>query len=87
MPLFSGADLTAVIERATDLAIDRALATGQEAPIEQAQLETAATRVRPTTLDWLRTARNHVEFANEAGGYDDVEAYLASSEVRRALAR
>jgi len=86
-PLFSGADLTAVIERATDLAIDRALASGQDAPIEQAQLEAAVARVRPTTLDWLRTARNHVEFANEAGGYDDVEAYLASSEVRRALAR
>lgn len=85
--LFSGADLSAVVEQATDLAIDHALATGSDAPIEQAQLEAALQRVRPTTLEWLRTARNHVEFANEAGGYDAVEAYLASSEVRRALAR
>jgi hypothetical protein len=40
--------------------------------------------VAPTTLDWLSTARNYVEFANESGRYDDVLAYLEGPEVKGA---
>jgi hypothetical protein len=40
---------------------------------------------RPTTVDWLRTARNYVEFADDAGRFDDVRAYLASKEARSAM--
>lgn len=86
-PLLSGADLKAVVERATDLAIDVALTTGHDAPIEQHQLETAVAAVRATTLEWLRTARNHVEFGNDGGGYDAVKDYLGSGEVKKALKR
>ncbi len=86
-PLLSGADLSAVVERATDAAIDVALSTGRDEPIGQHQLEAAVAAVRATTLEWLRTARNHVEFANDSGSYDEVAAFLASSEVKRALNR
>ena len=40
---------------------------------------------RPTTLDWLRTARNYVEFANQGGRYDDVLAFLGRREVKAAV--
>jgi hypothetical protein len=40
-----------------------------------------------TTTDWLRTARNYAEFANQGGRYDDVLAYLDSPEGKAARQR
>jgi transitional endoplasmic reticulum ATPase len=85
--LFSGADLEALVERAVDAVIDEALDSGGDVPITQAHLEHARRELRPTTLDWLRTARNYVEFANDGGRYDDVRAYLESGEGRAARKR
>ena len=81
-PLFGGADLRAVVERAVDLVIDKALEYGQEQPLETRDLETALAGMRPSTLEWLTTAKNYVEFANDGGLYDDVKAFLRSPEVR-----
>ncbi|MDQ3587760.1 MAG: hypothetical protein M3350_05935 [Actinomycetota bacterium] len=39
--------------------------------------------LRPTTVDWLASARNYVEFANQAGRYDEVAKFLRSKEARR----
>ena len=83
-PLFSGADLRHLAERAVDRAIDQALAQGGDVPVAPAHLDAALGALAPTTLDWLATARNYVEFANESGRYDDVLAYLDSPEVRAA---
>jgi SpoVK/Ycf46/Vps4 family AAA+-type ATPase len=83
--LFSGADLRALVERATDAAIDEALERGDDVPIGQAHLERALGELRPTTVDWLRTARNYVEFANQGGRYDDVLAYLDQRDVKAAV--
>ena len=38
--------------------------------------------MRPTTLEWLATAKNYVEFANESGRYDEVRAFLVSPEAK-----
>ncbi|CAH8703453.1 hypothetical protein P4K96_24310 [Bacillus cereus] len=38
----------------------------------EALLETA----RPSTLEWLRKAKNYVKYANQTGAYNDVEDYL-----------
>lgn len=82
--LFSGADLHALIERAVDAVIETALQTsGADIPITQQHLEGALTDARATTADWLRTARNYVEFANHAGRYDEVHTYLERRDVRR----
>jgi transitional endoplasmic reticulum ATPase len=62
--------------------IDRALEDGRERPLETADLEAALARMRPSTLEWLATAKNYVEFANDGGLYDDVKAFLRSPEVR-----
>jgi SpoVK/Ycf46/Vps4 family AAA+-type ATPase len=85
--LFSGADLRSLVERATDAVIDEAIARGGDVPIRGAHLEGALRDLRPTTTDWLRTARNYVEFANQGGRYDDVLAYLDSPEGKAARKR
>jgi transitional endoplasmic reticulum ATPase len=81
-PLFSGADLRALVERAVDSVIDEALERGDDVPIEHGHLERALGGLRATTVDWLRTARNYVEFANEGGRYDEVVEFLARPEAK-----
>jgi transitional endoplasmic reticulum ATPase len=81
-PLFSGADLRALVERAVDRVIDEALDTGGEPPLRQNHLESAIADMRPSTLEWLATARNYIEFANQGGRYDDVRRFLVSREAR-----
>lgn len=73
---FSGADLEGLVEMAADLAIERSLAAAREEPIDEASLLEALKSVKPTTLEWLTTARNHARFANEGGQYDDVLDFL-----------
>jgi len=76
---YSGADLAQIIETATDFAIDATLSKGHEVPISMKMLEAAAKHVRPSTTDWLTTARNHATYSNESGRYDDVLAFLKSN--------
>ena len=82
-PLFSGADLRALVEQAVDLIIDEALSNQTEPPLTIRQLDIAQMRVRPTTLDWLERARNYVEFANRDDRYTEIAAFLQSREVRQ----
>jgi transitional endoplasmic reticulum ATPase len=81
-PLFSGADLRALVERAVDIVIDDALETGQERPLTTRDLEHALHTMQPSTLEWIATARNYVEFANQSGRYDEVASFLVSREAR-----
>jgi AAA+ superfamily predicted ATPase len=81
-PLFSGADLRALVERAIDLVIDEALDTGGDPPLTTQHVEAALKGMRPSTLEWLATARNYVEFANQGGRYDEVSQFLLSPEAR-----
>jgi hypothetical protein len=39
----------------------------------------AAREVRPTTLEWLTTARNYAKYSNAGGQYDDVAAFLKAN--------
>jgi SpoVK/Ycf46/Vps4 family AAA+-type ATPase len=73
---FSGADLSHVVELASDAAIDASLSEGRETPILQKHLELALEDARATTLEWLTTARNYARYANEGGQYDEVLAFL-----------
>ena len=66
-----------------DQVIDEALDSGTEPPLAMKHLEQARARVRPSVLDWLASARNYVEFANQAGQYDEVQKFLKSREARR----
>jgi transitional endoplasmic reticulum ATPase len=80
--LFSGADLESLVERAVDAVIDEALDTGGEPPLRTEHLERVLQDMRPSTLDWLASARNYVEFANQGGRYDEVRRFLVSREAR-----
>jgi SpoVK/Ycf46/Vps4 family AAA+-type ATPase len=73
---FSGADLRELVETAVDEAIEASLASGRELPVSMAHLKTALAERKPTTLEWLTTARNYARYSNEAGQYDDVLAFL-----------
>lgn len=74
---FSGADLENLVDTAADRAIEVSLASGNEVPIDQKMLLEALKEVKPTTLEWLTTARNYARYANEGGQYDEVLEFLA----------
>ena len=76
---FSGADIENLVNTAVDLAIEDALASGAESPVSQRHLAEALTEVRPTTLEWLTTARNYAKYSNAGGQYDDVAAFLKAN--------
>lgn len=73
---YSGADLVNLVETAVDEAIDETIATGEEVPIRSEHLFEAAKTVRPTTMEWLSTARNYAKYANDAGQYTEVLEFL-----------
>lgn len=72
----SGADIDGIIEAAKDTVLTDILDTGRERPLRQADLVDAARDHEPTTLDWLRTARNLVKYGGVDRSYKDVEKYL-----------
>lgn len=84
-PMFSGADLRALVERSVDRVIDEALANGGEPPVSMRHLTAALPTVKPSTLDWLHRIQAYIEFANHTERYDDVAAYLRTRDVRRRL--
>ncbi|HJU40122.1 MAG TPA: ATP-binding protein, partial [Tahibacter sp.] len=73
---FSGADLRHLVESAIDEAIDASLDAGREVPLTMAHLKAALEDLKPTTLEWLTTARNYARYANEGGQYDDVLDFI-----------
>ncbi|WP_020384735.1 AAA family ATPase [Kribbella catacumbae] len=84
-PMFSGADLRALVERGVDRVIDEALASGGEPPLSMQHLSAALPTVKPSTLDWLHRVRSYIEFANQSERYDDVADYLRTKDIRRRL--
>jgi SpoVK/Ycf46/Vps4 family AAA+-type ATPase len=79
---YSGADLFGLIEEAADAAIAESLEKGREVAIGDRHLKAALKEAKPTTTEWLTTARNHARYANEGGQYDDVLAFLDAWEKR-----
>lgn len=73
---FSGADLKALVDRAIEAKLDEALASGVPEPLRTKDLLAAAKAQKPTTNEWFATAKNYVLYANDAGLYDDLKAYL-----------
>jgi SpoVK/Ycf46/Vps4 family AAA+-type ATPase len=73
---FSGADLKALISRAAEQAIIAEMRTGKSTEVTQRMLRDALTGMRPSTEEWLETARNYASYSNRAGIYDDLVAYF-----------
>jgi SpoVK/Ycf46/Vps4 family AAA+-type ATPase len=80
-PHFSGADLEGVVEIAKEYVLEDHIAHGIERPIRQEDLARAVKEARPSTLDWLRTARNLVKYAGADDAYREVEEYLKRNRI------
>lgn len=73
---FSGADLENLVDTAADRAIAASLERNAEVPIDHSHLLAALTEIKPTTIEWLTTARNYARYSNEGGQYDEVLEFL-----------
>ncbi len=73
---YSGADIIAVIDIATESKLEIALETGEIQPINTKDLVQAIKLHRPTTTDWFNTAKNYALYSNQSGMYDDILKYL-----------
>ena len=73
---FSGADMRAVFEQATEAALGEAMRKGSLVPVSGKMLAKAAKEVKPSTRMWFESAKNHALYANQSGFYDDVLVYL-----------
>jgi SpoVK/Ycf46/Vps4 family AAA+-type ATPase len=73
---FSGADLRELVETAADEAIEESITQEIEQHISNKHLKDALNEVKPTTLEWLTSARNYARYANEGGQYNDVLDFL-----------
>jgi SpoVK/Ycf46/Vps4 family AAA+-type ATPase len=79
--LFSGADLAHLCESATENALEESLATGSVRSVTRADFEAALKAVKPSTRAWFETARNFAMFANDAGTYDELIAYMRRNRL------
>ncbi len=78
---FSGADLALVCESAAEEAMEESALAGQIRPITTDHLLNAAKAIPPSTLPWFESARNYALYANQAGAYDDLLAYLRANRL------
>ncbi len=79
---FSGADLAHLVELATEQALAEALKSGHLRDVTNRDFERALKGLKPSTMEWLRRARNYVNFANQDGFYDDLSDYLEKARIR-----
>ncbi|HEV2455625.1 MAG TPA: ATP-binding protein, partial [Verrucomicrobiae bacterium] len=73
---FSGADLRAAVERASEKAIYQEMQTGRASKLTQSLLADAIREMNPSTSEWLETARSYASYANRSGLYDDLVEFF-----------
>jgi AAA+ superfamily predicted ATPase len=75
-PLFTGADLVALCERASEHALEQSMTTGRVHDVTTADLLAAAKAMRSSAEEWIGTARSYARYANEGGQYDELAEFL-----------
>lgn len=73
---FSGADLKAVFDLATEDVMNEVMRTGKVIPLTTKDLIKAAGRHKATTKAWFESAKNYAMYSNQSGFYDDVLKHL-----------
>lgn len=73
---FSGADLRAVVERASEKAIYQEMQSGRPVKLTQSLLVDTVKETRASTNEWLETARSYASYANRSGLYDDLVEFF-----------
>ncbi|UCH74667.1 MAG: ATP-binding protein [Rhodospirillales bacterium] len=77
----SGADIDGIIEEAKDRVLADIMEGGEDRALTQDDLLAAIRDFEPSTMDWLRTARNLVKYGGADKSYKDVEAYLKTARL------
>ncbi|WP_127022433.1 ATP-binding protein [Rheinheimera mangrovi] len=77
---YSGADLKGLVDSVSEQVLQHIIESGEDALIEQQMLETHLALHKASTLEWLQTASQVVEFAGDTGYYQDLAQYLASRQ-------
>lgn len=78
---FSGADIDGLIDTAKDRVLSEILDSNTSRKLETADLLEALDEISPSTVDWLKTARNLVKFAGADSSYRAVEKYLRKARL------
>ncbi len=76
---FSGADIVYVCNLASEAALATAIANNQVEPVTMTQMREALSATKPSVRAWFETARNYALFANAAGDWDDLAAYMKTA--------
>ena len=77
----SGADIKFIIESALEYAMEKAMQSGEIAPLNNASFKKPLKEARPSTIGWFETAKNYAMFANEGGIYDDLLSYIRQHKL------
>ncbi len=72
----SGADIDGIIDLAKEFVIDEIIEAGTERSIQHEDMLKACKGYQPSTIEWLKTARNLVKYAGANDSYGEVEAFL-----------
>jgi transitional endoplasmic reticulum ATPase len=78
---YSGADMDGLIELAKEAALEDNIVNGRERPLSAADFTHALGSLQPSTVEWLRTARNLVKYAGADDSYAEVEDYLKQHKL------
>ncbi len=73
---FSGADIKAAVDSASEATIQEIMRTGKEGVVTQKSLLNSIKKTRPTTLEWVEQASNYASYANQSGLYDDLAEFI-----------
>lgn len=73
---FSGADIRAAVQHASEKAIMEEMRTGRSGKLTQRLLADAIKETRASTSEWLETAKSYATYANRTGLYDDLVAFF-----------
>jgi len=74
---YSGADLEALVETATDFAIDDSAQANEIAPLSKRHFVEALKECRSSTGEWLTQAKSYSDYGNQDGLYDDLKDFLS----------
>ncbi|AWX57092.1 ATP-binding protein [Brevibacillus brevis] len=74
---YSGADIEYVVELATEQVWHDIVTKGVDRPIQMSDLREAIAATYPTTIEWLRTLKEHLKQVDYHGIYDEVWDYLS----------
>lgn len=81
---FSGADIKGIVDRVGEDTIEKILETGNDIKITQEDLLQKIKITKASTIEWFSMAKNVVEYANAAGIYDELEAYMSLNKKTKA---